>query len=103
MEFLPNSGHAVPRWEESSAVTFQRAFRPFRFHDLRHAFAVNALKSGMSIYSLSNGSIGSLKRERAIAIGQLEVGHHPSGGRIDLEINFIRSSIRRHRSVYVSL
>jgi hypothetical protein len=66
VEFLPNSGHAVPRWEESSAVTFQRAFRPFRFHDLRHAFAVNALKSGMSIYSLSNGSIGSLKRERAI-------------------------------------
>jgi integrase/recombinase XerD len=27
-------------------------FRRFRFHDLRHAFAVNALKAGMSIYSL---------------------------------------------------
>ncbi len=28
-------------------------FRPFRVHDLRHAFAVRALKAGMSIYALS--------------------------------------------------
>ncbi len=30
----------------------ERPFVAFRFHDLRHAFAVNALKSGMSIYVL---------------------------------------------------
>lgn len=30
-----------------------RPFRGFRFHDLRHLFAVEALKSGMDIYTLS--------------------------------------------------
>jgi integrase/recombinase XerD len=30
-----------------------RKFRPFRFHDLRHLFAVEALRGGMSIYRLS--------------------------------------------------
>jgi len=28
-------------------------FRPFRFHDLRHLWAVEALKGGMGIYALS--------------------------------------------------
>jgi integrase len=28
-------------------------FRPFRFHDLRHLYAVEALRGGMGIYALS--------------------------------------------------
>jgi integrase/recombinase XerD len=31
----------------------QRPFRRFRVHDLRHGFAIRALRSGMDIYSLS--------------------------------------------------
>jgi integrase/recombinase XerD len=31
-----------------------REFRPFRFHDLRHRFAVDWLKSGRSIYDLKD-------------------------------------------------
>ena len=30
-----------------------KGFRPFRFHDLRHLFAVEALRSGVGLYKLS--------------------------------------------------
>jgi integrase/recombinase XerD len=35
-----------------SAQKKGREFRPFRFHDLRHRYAVDALKNGTSIYDL---------------------------------------------------
>lgn len=38
---------------QQPVATPPTSFRPFRFHDLRHLFAVNALKNGMSIYQLS--------------------------------------------------
>lgn len=30
------------------------SFAPFRFHDLRHLFAVEALRGGMGVYALSH-------------------------------------------------
>jgi integrase/recombinase XerD len=47
---------------QKAAQENKGSFRPFRFHDLRHRFAVDALKNGMSIYDLQrhlgHGSIG---------------------------------------------
>lgn len=40
------------RSAQRSAQAERREFRPFRFHDLRHAFAVAYLKNGGSIYDL---------------------------------------------------
>ncbi len=37
---------------EAKARKAESTFRPFRFHDLRHRFAVDALRSGMGIYDL---------------------------------------------------
>jgi integrase/recombinase XerD len=35
------------------AITADPTLRPFRFHDLRHLFAVESLRGGMGIYALS--------------------------------------------------
>jgi integrase/recombinase XerD len=43
---------AIVRRTEAWAKTNGIAFRPFRFHDLRHLHAVNWLKAGRSIYDL---------------------------------------------------
>lgn len=40
------------RAAETKAKKEGKPFRRFRFHDLRHLYAVNALKAGMSIYDL---------------------------------------------------
>ena len=37
---------------EAKTNRVECTFRPFRFHDLRHKFAVDALRSGMGIYDL---------------------------------------------------
>jgi integrase len=37
---------------QKAAQAKRQEFRPFRFHDLRHRFAVDALKNGMDIYDL---------------------------------------------------
>jgi len=39
--------------EEFDRLMPLKDFRPFRFHDLRHLWAVEALKGGMGIYALS--------------------------------------------------
>lgn len=40
------------RWAHVAAQKSGSEFTPFRFHDLRHLYAVEALKSGMSIYDV---------------------------------------------------
>lgn len=43
----------VRRGVEARAKKEKRDFKRFRFHDLRHLFAVEALRGGISIYALS--------------------------------------------------
>jgi integrase/recombinase XerD len=42
-----------PSEPTATKVPLPDAFRPFRFHDLRHLWAVNALRGGMGLYALS--------------------------------------------------
>lgn len=42
----------ITRSAQKSAENEGRSFRPFTFHDLRHLYAVTALKNGVSIYDV---------------------------------------------------
>jgi integrase/recombinase XerD len=59
-------GHRVAR----KAAQAGREFRRFRFHDLRHYFAVSYLKNGAAGYTICNrfSATSRSKRPKAISI-----------------------------------
>ncbi|MGD0430735.1 MAG: site-specific integrase [Acetobacteraceae bacterium] len=50
---FPTQAAKVIALVEAREKKAKRPFRRFRVHDLRHGFAITALRSGMDIYSLS--------------------------------------------------
>lgn len=70
---------AIARAVERAQARARRPFRRFRCHDLRHRFAVEALRAGWDIYTLSRYLGHASVKTTEIYLGYLPAGGHLGG------------------------